>query len=150
MLTGTAAPKVIFGTNEIALDNVVILKDEPEEDYIIHPSIFTGHREFILDVVIDAVTIKRKYWVVEIKMNLYDLGETAALIFYNNIKQYEGSSGKYYRHSDGDYLKDKNGDQVPMILESVVESYMKTTDFKDLLFLRFKSSKYVDLSQGVT
>lgn len=148
MIFGSSAPKFIYDPTgspvQILLDYVVIQKDEPQEDFIIHESKFTRHREFIL---------KGKYWIIEMKMHLFKIAEnidlTTAKNFYNNIKPYEGSEVRYYRHRDGDYLKDKNGNEVKMFLESVNESYYDTTDFKDLLYLKFKSTKYVDLARSV-
>ena len=142
MLFGSSAPKFIYepsGANEtILLDYVVIMKDEPEEDFIIHQSIFTGHREFIL---------KGKYWVVEMKLHLYKQGNP--LVYYNTIKNYEGTNIRFFRHRDGDYLKDSTGAEVEMFLQSVDESYYQTLDYKDLLLLKFKSTEYVDLTQGL-
>lgn len=148
MIFGNDAPKIIFdptGLNEsVLLDYVIIQKDEPEEDTVIHQSIFTGHRELIL---------KGKHWIVEMKMHLFKVAVNidlpTAKNFYKNLKSYEGAELRYYRHRDGDYLKDKNGNEVRMFLESVDESYYETTDFKDLLYLKFKSTKYVDLARSV-
>ena len=148
MIFGTTAPKFIFnptGLNQTVLLNyVVILKDAPEEDFLIHQSIFTGHREFIL---------KGKYWVFDLKMHLYKYttvvdGKTPTEK-YDEIKQFEGVNLRLYRHGNGDYLKDSSNAEVEMFLESVTESYYKTTDYKDLLLLKFKSTKYVDIAKGV-
>lgn len=144
MIFGSEAPKFIYdpaGANiEILLDYVVIEKDEPEDDLLIHQSIFTGHREFIL---------KGQYWIVELKLHLYKLGITDGTAFYNTIKLYEGMKIRFYRHRNGDYLKDSTGAEVEMFLEYVNESYYDTVNYPDYLLLRFKSTKYVDLSQGV-
>ncbi len=145
MLFGSEAPKFIYdptGSNtEVLLDYVVIEKDEPEEDFLMHQSIFTGHREFIL---------KGKYWVVEMKIHVYKLGYTDGLAYYNTLKSYEGAKLRFHRHRDGDYLKDSNGAEVEMFLEYVNESYYNTVNYPDFVLLRFKSTKYVDLSQGVS
>lgn len=148
MIFGITAPKFVidpYNTNvDVLLDYVVIQKDKPEEDIVIHTSIFTGHRSFI---------IKGKYWIVEMKMNLYKY--TAAIDSltpqqkYKELKQYEGLEMRYYRHRGGDYLKDSTGAEVKMFLESITESYYKTSDYKDLLLLKFRSTKYVDLTQGL-
>lgn len=148
MIFGSSAPKFIYepagDAVEILLDYVVIQKDEPQEDFIIHQSVFTGHREFIL---------KGKYWIIEMKMHLFKLLEATdyatVMEYYSKLKNYQGAEVRYYRHRDGDYLKDKNGNEVKMFLESVNESYYDTTDFKDLLYLKFKSTKYVDLARSV-
>lgn len=142
MITGTQSPKFIFdptGTPvEVVLNNVVILKDEPEEDILIHESIFTGHREII---------IKGKYWVVELKKYLFK--EEDVFDMYETLKQFEGVEVRYFRHADGDYLKDGNGNEIKMFVEDITEGHLKTTDYKDLLFLRFRSVGYVDLTQNI-
>ncbi len=146
MIFGNEAPKIIYdptGTPvEILLDYVVIEKDEPEEDFLIHQSIFTGHREFIL---------KGKYWVVEMKLHVYKLGVEAGLEYYNTLKQYSNNLFRYFRHRDGDYLKDSTGAEIEMFLEYINESYYSdVAEYPDYLLLRFRSTKYIDLTQGVS
>lgn len=142
MIFGTQAPKFIYdpaGDNiEVLLDYIVVLKDEEERDKIIHESVFTGHRELI---------IKGYYWIYECRLHLfkYDNPQTV----YENLKSFEGKTVRFFRHRDGDYLKDNAGAEVKMFLESVNESYYETTDYKDLLLLKFKSTEYVDLTQGL-
>lgn len=148
MLFGSSAPKFIFdptGVNEeVLLDYAVVTKDEPKEDVIIHESKFTSYRVY---------NVKGKYWIFECKLHLYkynsvDDGFTPKEK-YEQIKSYEGKLGRLHRHSDGDYLKDSEGVGVNMVLEKVIPSYYKTTDYKDLLLLKFQSESYVDLFQGV-
>lgn len=140
MLFGTEAPKFIndpAGTpEEVLLDYSVVIKDEPEEDRIVHQSIFTGHREFIL---------RGKYWIFEIKVHLFKYDDPIGK--YNEIKQFEGMNVRLYRHQDGDYIKQPDGSEASFFIESIDESYYQTADYKDLLFIRFVSNNYVDLSK---
>lgn len=148
MITGQQAPKLIFNPLSdnitILLNHIVVTKDEPEEDLVIHQSIFTGHREFV---------IKGKYWIYECKVHLYKYTTLAdsftPIEKYQLLKDYEGQLFRFYRHREADYLKDVNGDEVQMVLQSITESYYKTTDYKDLLLLKFKSTKYVKLENYV-
>jgi len=142
MIFGTGAPKFIYnptGLNEeVLLDYAIIIEDKPEADFLIHESIFTGHREFIN---------LGKYWTIKLNINLYK--QTYAETYFNTIKQYEGLEVRFFRHRDGDYVKDNLGAEVPFFLETIDESYYKTPDYKDLLTLKLKSTKYVDMLQGV-
>lgn len=152
MLFGDQSPKIIIdpdGINfEIKIEYVIIKKDEAENDFLIHESVFTGYRNFITEVTIDEIVIKRKYWIVELFQHLYKYGPAAA-VYYNTIKKYEGANVRFYRHSNGIYLKDGAGEEVPMFIEKIEENYFDTPDKKDYLFYRFKSTKYVDMTQGV-
>lgn len=148
MIFGTSAPKFIFnplGTNEtVLLDYVVVVKDEPEQKRIMHQSIFTGHREFI---------VLKKYWLFELKMHLYKYttavdGKTPQEK-YDELKQYEGLNVRLYRHADGDYIKQPDATEASFFLETIDESYYQTTDYKDLLLLKFRSNSYTDFSQGL-
>lgn len=144
MLFGNSAPKFIFdpdGENiTVLLDYIVTLEDRPEEDYLIHESVFTKHRSFIL---------KGKNWIYRCKLHLYKYTGVTPQVKYAELKQYEGSAVRFYRHRDGDYLKDSTGAEVQMFLQSVDESYYQTSDYKDLLLLKFISTEYVDLTQGI-
>jgi len=143
MIFGNDAPKFIYDPSgspvTVLLDFAIIEKDEPEEDIVIHQSVFTGHREYI---------IKGKYWIVELTLHLYKHGVDAKT-YYNTIKTYEGKNVRYYRHRDGDYLRDKNGNGITMFIDRIVESNYKTTDYPDILQLRLKSNNYVDIAQGI-
>lgn len=138
MIFGTQAPKFIYdpaGDNvEVLLDYIVVLKDEEERDKIIHESVFTGHRELI---------IKGYYWIYECRLHLfkYDNPQKA----YEDFKLFEGKTVRFFRHRDGDYLQDADSNEVQMFLQSVDEAYYQTTDYKDLLILKFKSAEYIHL-----
>ncbi|MDY0082852.1 MAG: hypothetical protein RBR74_06705 [Ignavibacteriaceae bacterium] len=142
MIFGVNAPQFIYdptGVNEtVLLDYIIPLRDEAEQEILIHQSIFTGHREFIQ---------KGFHWIYECKLHLFKYDNP--LLKYEELKQYEGLLVRFYRHRDGDYLKDSTGAEVEMFLESVDESYYQTTDYKDLLLLKFKSSNYVDLAKNL-
>ncbi len=148
MIHGTSAPKFIFDPTGagtvVLLDYIQILKDKPEPEEIIHQSIFTGHREFI---------ILGHYYIYECRLHLYKYTTVVDGLTpqekYDEIKQFEGAVVRFFRHSDGDYLKDSTGAEVQMFLQSVDESYYKTPDYKDLLLLKFKSTEYIDLTQGL-
>ena len=142
MIFGTTAPKFIFdptgAATAVLLDYVNIIKDEPEEIKIMHESVFTGHREFVL---------LKKYWVFELKLHLYKYANP--INKYAELKTYEGSDVRLYRHSDGNYIETPDGVDAVFFLETIDESYYQTPDYKDLLFLRFVSNNYTDLSQGI-
>lgn len=143
MLFGNSAPKIVIdpsGLNlEIALDYSVITKDEPEEDLIIHQSLFTGFK---------PVKILGKYWAFELKMHLYKY-ETTMREVYSQLKSYEQASVRLYRHSDGNYFMNNLDEEVLFTLVSINEGYYKSKTFKDLLFLKFKSNAYIDMTKGV-
>jgi hypothetical protein len=149
MIFGVDAPKFVYdpaGESEatVLLDYVVVLKDAPELDMITFEA-DNGHREFIH---------KGKHWEFEIRVHLFKYyeagGLAAALAKYNEIKQYEGGDVWLYRHRDADPFMDGDGEEVLFSIISVDESYLDTTDFKDLLIINFKSKDYIDLTDGTT
>jgi hypothetical protein len=147
MLFGSQAPKIIFdpaGENTtILLDYVVVLKDEPEDEILIHQSKFNGHRE---------IELLGKYWTYTCKIHInkysFAVNGLTPMEKYLQLREAEGKVFRFYRHRDGDYLKDSAEAEVEMFLRSVSEGYYKTTDYKDLLILEFKSTKYVTLESS--
>jgi hypothetical protein len=148
MIFGNEAPKFIYNpaviNQTVLLNYIQVITDKPEPEEIIHQSIFTGHREFI---------ILGHYYIYVCKLHLYKYTTAVDGLTpqekYDEIKQFEGNVVRFFRHSDGNYLKDSTGAEVEMFLQSIDESYYKTPDYKDLLLLKFKSTKYVDLTQGL-
>lgn len=142
MIFGSTAPKFVVdpqgASHTVVLDYIVVTKDEPEQDILIHESIFTGHREII---------IKGSYWVYECDLHLFKYWSPTTK--YNTLKGYVGNEVSFYRHRNGDVLRDSSGNEVMMLFESMDEAYYQTPDYKDLLKLRFRSLKYVDLKESL-
>lgn len=151
MLFGDESPNIVIdpdGANiEIQLQHSIITRDEAEDDFIIHQSVFTGYRTFITETIIGSTPVKRKYWAVDLIQNVYKYGSGAAA-FYNDVKQYEGTSVRFYRHSNGLYLKDYAGNEVKMFILSITEAHYPTANFDDYLIYKFRSEKYVQMNQG--
>lgn len=123
----------------VMMNYIVILKDEPEIDLIEHKSVINGHREF---------DYQGKHWIYEIRMHLYKCSNPRSK--YEEIKQYEGSEVVLFRHSEAEPFKDANDDDVLFLITKIQEAYFDTTDYKDILIIRFESKDYIDLSDGST
>ena len=145
MIFGVSAPKFVFdyGVEEteqtVLLDYVIPTQDKPEPDIIEHKSVINGHREHIL---------KGNHWIFEVRLNLYKYTNPRSK--YEEIKQYEGLDVTLFRHRDGDPFKDSSGTEVLFTLVSVTEAYLTQIDYKDVLYLTFKSKDYIDRSDGST
>lgn len=141
MIFGTAAPKFVYdpeGTPAtVYLDYVVILKDEPEIDLIENKSVINGHREF---------DYQGKHWIYEIRVHLCKYSNPRSK--YEEIKQYEGDEVVLYRHRDADPFRDGSSNDVLFVITKIQEAYFDTTDYKDILIIRFESKDYVDPSDG--
>ncbi len=148
MLHGVGAPKFVYdpeGENEeeVLLDWVNILENEPELRVLMHEGEIDGDRNFLW---------RGKHRRIEIMMHLfkYDLDPESGFTAkekYEQIKQYEGSSKiAFYLHRDAPPYQtaDSTPVYIPFILESVEEQWLDTLDFADTLLLVFRSTKFVN------
>lgn len=144
MIFGVSAPKFVIdygGESEatVLLDYCIPTQDKPEPDIIEHKSVINGHREHIL---------KGIHWIFEVRVNLFKYTDPRSK--YEEIKQYEGQDVTLFRHRDGEPYKDNGGNEVLFSLVSVTEAYLTQIDYKDILYLQFKSKDYIDRSDGST
>jgi len=140
---GTSVPKIKLAVSPstiYTLNYAKILKDEPDNEYLVHQSVINGHKEFIL---------KGTHWSFEVGINLFK--ESNPGTAYSGYAALLGKKFYLYRHSSLNVaIQDSSGTDVPFMLYEKQESYYQTTDFKDYLILKFQSCDYVSLEQSLS
>jgi len=138
---GTNYPKIVTtGGTTINLVNAVIEKDEPEWEYKVFTSVLTGYR-----------TLKRKgaHHVIELNYFLYKAGCLDDQHYLADQLQdllWNDTSFYYYRHADGAAYKDSSGSSVVFKLVEFKPYHLTTIDYKDAVYLKIISTKYVKMA----
>jgi len=139
---GTSAPKFIYdlgGVNEeeVLLDRVRILRDEPDLDDIEHKSVITGHTEW---------TNKGKHWTFEVQVQIFDEDNyTNAYNLYLSLKSFKHKLVTLWKRRDGTQIQNDNDEDVLFFIERVEENYLEHYLFPDFLIMTFVSQNPVDL-----
>lgn len=138
---GVGIPKIklIASPNtETTLYDARILRDEPENEYMVHTSIINGHKEIVL---------KGTHWFFDVGIHIFKTGtDNENIAKYQELAQLIGSEFELYRHTDfANPIFDSDGDAIPFILYEKIETYYQTTEYHDYLILKFMSTDYVDM-----
>ena len=141
---GIGSPKFVWhkglaDEKTVSFDHVNVLKDEPEKDLIYVQAEIGGSRKLWL---------QGKHWIYQIRMHLHQYSEPWSK--YTEVKAMEGEEGILYRHNDGPAFLDKDSNEALFFVESIDESYLDDTTYKDLLIITFKSVEYVHLPRTAT
>ena len=139
-IQGTTSPKFITsGDVTVELRHFVVTKNDENENILTHNSEIDGDRGFYL---------KGSHYVFEGYSYIYKLDDPLAE--FQKLRLYLGQDVTLYMHSDGEPFKDSNGDVVPFTLLRVSPYYPWDDEFgqDNAVYLAFKSTKYVDLSQS--
>ena len=138
---GTGIPKIALHASpytETSLDNARILRDEPENEYLVHISVINGHKEIVF---------KGTHWFFDVGIHIFKTGDAAAnLAKYQALAQLVGTKFKIYRHSDfANPITDGAGTAIAFMLYEKIETYYQTTAYHDYLILKFMSTDYVSM-----
>lgn len=137
---GIGAPKFVYdfgGSNEqeIELDHVVIITDDPDISTIENKSVKTGFTSW---------NYKGKHWIFELDLYLFKYPLANQKSFYNTLKSFENTLVTLYKRRDGDFIKNPNDDPVLFFIEEIEERYVERFDYPDTLRIRFISQDPID------
>lgn len=135
---GIAAPKFVHSSTTYLLDHVVILKDEPETEFIRHESIINRHREWVP---------KGTHWIYQVNLLLFKYADPSAK--YAELKALERANvSQLFRRRDGAPIKDASNADVEFRIDSINETYIDRYDYPDVLTITFKSVDYVEMEKS--
>lgn len=139
MIFGTAAPKFKAQDGEIVLlDYSKILTDRPIYSYLEQISVINGNINHI---------DKGYWWEYIVRIHVFKESESIAKA--NKYYSYLGQDVYLYRHREAEPFKDENGNDVLFRIQEVTPSYLETSDYKDIIDIKFKSSKFIDASKTI-
>lgn len=144
---GSTAPKFVFdlgGSNEktVILDYWVPITDEPDDD-----------RDILQESELEAdrdILNRGNFWTFEGRVNLYKY-KIPNLIRskFEEIYQYNKKKVVLWKHRDGIQFKDKDGNNILWYV-NVTPKNLYTLDYRDILFIKFRSLKEVNYSDNST
>jgi hypothetical protein len=144
---GSIAPKFVYdlgGTNEteVIINYWVPTADEPDGDRdIIHEAEIEADRE-----IID----RGNFWTFEGRVNLYKYGSPILIRSkFEEIYQFNKKKVVLWKHGDGEPFKDMLGNNVLWYMKVTPKNFY-TLDYRDILFINFRSLKEIDFSDGST
>lgn len=141
MIRGTREPQFeTTGGTKIVLDYATILVNEPLFRTIEQESVLTNYINHIHLGV---------HWMFQVRINLYKHGANTAITKYLQLASYLGSDVYLYEHKEGNAFQDSSGNKILFRVQEVKPSYFETADFKDVIYMTFKSSKPIDISKMV-
>lgn len=137
MLCGTGQPKIKTSSGtEILIQNISVLKDEPEYDILEHASDLTGEKTFYG---------KGYHWIYE--GHIYINKHTYPYEKYLQLKSALFDNVTFWRHRDREPFKDASGAIVPFFVSAITPYYLsRAFPLPDAVYIRLQSTKYVDIS----
>ncbi len=144
MIFGITSPKYIYdrggaGEVEVLLNHIVLLRSEPETEYVDLQSEIDGFRDS---------TLRARHWIVEMKVYLYKYADPAQK--FADIMAHMGKSVSLWLHRDGDpFLQADGTTDARFTLREVTPIYIETVQYRDGAILLFRSVDPVVLNSGV-
>ena len=125
---GTVKPKYVQGGSTVLIDFAVLIKDNPDPDFVVHQSPLSGAR---------VIVYRGYHWVYEVDVHLHlESDPTAKFNIYNGDLGLEMA-----------LHRDRNkGSLGTFVLVDVPPRYVTFSGFEDIVRLKFISKNFVDLA----
>lgn len=133
--TGTGTHS-IETEQEVFLDYWITINEETDVRNILHESELEADR-FIIP--------RGEYLEIEGRINLFKYEDMdSRKSKFSEIYEFKNKKVSLWKFRDGDPFKDENGNEVLFYIESVISKNLTTLDYRDVLFLKFRSLKGID------
>lgn len=132
-------PRIHDGGAEVALNDVIVTRDEAIPDIVQHISPINGHR----------TTIVRGYWwVFEVRMHFWKNGNATLMQTYLQEIGETDHRIKRFGVAD-DFIKDADNNDLYFTLVHVKPSFLTNSRDKDILVARWESNDYAGLDHNL-
>lgn len=142
-LTGTMHPKFIFdlgGANEqeVHLEHWVEIDFDYDTRSTAHEDQLEADRDFLE---------RGEYLDITGKLYLFKYPDVK--VKFDEIYQFRKKKVVFFSHVDGDMYRDKDGNPVLFYIEYIIPKYLGILDYRDVLYMRFRSLTEVNHSQMI-
>lgn len=138
-ITGTTPPKFQVAGVNVFLNFARVTRYEPDFKDVLNESSLNRARGFIG---------KNHHWVVEIAINLHKHPDPINKIG-EILTHLHAANCQVWRHREGLPFRDSTGTNVDFFFADYTTTHLRTTDFKDLLTIVFRSVDVVDFTQSL-